>query len=376
MKKIVSYCLPLLFVVIILTGCEKSGGESDKYPEKVNLKEAVDYAALQITEAVESIELSNAYSLFQQGASTKSGIIDDAPAVNIYLDDLKGVYAYAPVLESTTSAAHHDHKCKSYFERIDDSEWFVIQLPHEKVAKPYRLFDYDPNVAIVNNFKITTSEFLFESDKSLKWHNYHLATRFDLENEYAGYLWVDEMRKEIFKFWHHARFGFTTDYFISVLAQLSDTAKLGYSLENAENDTLFSEMISFSLRDEVDSPIHHFAYEVMIGDIQIVRTLDEDNQMVYLLYKGGELREDAIVSVIASEGEGPNGINYLFMNKNIDIQIMLSDEPPFLLSDLIGDSQEVLSSLFASMREFYLSKMIINRLAWQIYREQHGGTDD
>ena len=152
MKKIVCYCWPLLVVALGFIGCEKSGDESEKNPEQLNIKDAVELAALQIDEAVETIEMSTAYSLFQQGASTKSGSIDDAPAVNIYLDDLKGVYAYAPVEESAASDEHHNRKCKSYFERIDDSEWFIIQLPHEKVAKPYQLFVYDPNEAFVNNF--------------------------------------------------------------------------------------------------------------------------------------------------------------------------------------------------------------------------------
>lgn len=368
MKKIVSYSWPFLFALIAFVSCEQSVRE----PEQSDLKEAVEHAALQIEEAVEAIELSNAYSLFQQGASIKCDDNDDAPAVNINLNDLKGVYAYAPADERTDLAASHDHKCKSYFERIDDSEWFVIQLPYEKVAKPGEMFKYDAEETIDNNFQITTSEFLFESDKSLMWHNYQLATRFDLDNEYAGALWVDEVRKELFKVWHHSRFGFTTDYYVSVLAQLSDTVKLGYSLENAESDTLFSEVFSISLKDAIENPTLYFAYEITIGDIKIVKTLDEEDEVVYLLYKDGELREDAIVTVIAADGNAPTSINYLFMNKGIDIQIMLSDEPPILLSELIGDSQEILYGLFGAMQEMYFSNMIINKLAWQIYREQHG----
>ncbi|MCU4157217.1 hypothetical protein J1N10_14665 [Carboxylicivirga sp. A043] len=374
MKRNASVGCILLVLGVLLGSCEKSNENVDSTIEPLSLAETIDVGAYEIDEAVKAIESSKAYGLFVREATNKSAVEDDAPGINIYLDDIKGVYEYAPEVEE--APAQNNVACQSFFQRIDDSDWFIIHLPFEKVKEPSQLFKHSSEEAFVNNLMISTSEFVYEIDKRLLWHNYHLATRFDVDEEYAGELWVDEESNGLFDAKTSSKFGFTDDHFIVVDTQFGDTIKVGYRLENAEADTLFSEMVAFSLNLLGGNPNLQFEYEIQVGDVRIVKTLDEENQLVYVVYKNDELREDAVVQVIISEGETPTSVNCLFMNKNRDLQIMLSDEPPILLSDLIGDSQEVLSSLFDSMKELYLSKKVINRLAWQIYIENNYNGDE
>ncbi|MBR8535950.1 hypothetical protein KDU71_10310 [Carboxylicivirga sediminis] len=362
-----------LLLVALFNSCEKGADDSPSKTELLNLKEALDVSAQQVDDAVNAIEQSAAYGLFQQGAQLKEEGGGDAPALNIYLNDLMGVYAYDPVEDvedSEGSGKTTSGHCKSYFKRIDDSEWFVILLPHEKVLKPHDLFDFDPEDVITNNFKITTTQFLFEVDQSMKGHNYQLASRFDLEDEYAGELWVEETREGFIKSKIYSKFGFTDEYFISIMAQFNDTIKLSYSLENAEQEILFNETMVFIPFDASEELALQFVYEMLIGDIKIVRTLNDEQQIVYAVYKGDELQEDALVEVIMPNGESLSSINSLFMHMSKDIRITFNDESEVLLSELIGDNQEVLSNLFEQMKELYLSKMIVDKLAWQIYREQ------
>ncbi|MBK3516909.1 hypothetical protein [Carboxylicivirga marina] len=370
MKKVASLWWILVIAAILISGCEKSNQGPEQNPESLSLEEAVNKAALNIDNAVEAIEASNAYELFNRTSTTKATTTDDAPAHSIYLEDIAGVYEYDPVEDVDESAAKLKAGCKWYFKWLEDSDLLILHLPFEKVKKPASLFKYDPEEEWTNNLKITTSQFLYEADKMRTGHNYELATRFDVDEEYAGELWVNETRSNYFKTKSSSKFGFTEEYFIKVIRQFGDTIMLSYSLENAEGDTLYSEKVSLSINMVDDKPKPQFEYEIQVGDVRIVKMLDEDNKFVYVVYKGGELREDAIVNVIILDGEEPTSIDCMFMHKNKDLQIMLSDEPPIQLSELIGDSQEVLADLFASMKELYLSKQVINKLAWQIYREE------
>ncbi len=156
------------------------------------------------------------------------------------------------------------------------------------------------------------------------------------------------------------------------MTQFNDTIMLSYCLEDADEEPLYCEKVSFILEGVPEEPNLQFAYEMQIGDVKIVKTLDEEYQLVYEIYKGDVLQENATVEVITPEWEAPTSVNCLFMHKRKDMRITFDDESSVLLSELIGDSQDILAELFSSMKELYLSKMVINRLAWQIYSEQLG----
>jgi hypothetical protein len=376
MKKTASLGWILLLLGVLLGSCENSNENSETNIDQLSLSEAIDQGAFNIEQAVEAIEKSNAYSLFVREIKNKSALNDEPPALNIYLEDIQGVYEYAPEEEEQEAKANNG-KCQSYFQRTDDSDWFIIHMPFEKVQYPESLFNYDPAEEFINNLMITTSEFLFESDKSLMWYNYHLVSRFDVDEEYAGELWVDEVSRGFLNSTTSSKFGFTDEHFIVVETQFGDTIKVGYKLENSE-EVLFSETVAFSLEIIDGKPDLQFEYEIQVGDVRIVMTLDEEYQVVYEVFKGDELQENASVEVIVSGGEASTSVNCLFMNQNKDLEITLDDESTVLLSELIGDSQEILAPLFNSMKELYLSKVIINQLAWQIYIEQDcesGGTE-
>ncbi|MCG8579828.1 MAG: hypothetical protein MI866_07930 [Bacteroidales bacterium] len=370
MRKIVGLGWMLIALSMLIVSCEKSSDNPEQEKEQLSLSEALDKAAYDIDQAVEVIEQSKAYSLFVREASNKSTNPGDKPrGLNIYLKDIKGVYEYSPEMDGKAILATHGN-CQSYFHRTGSSDWFIIHMPFEMAQNPHKIFEPEPGKSYNNNLMVSTSEFFYEADKNLMWHDYHLVTRFDLEEEYAGELWVDERSNGLFEANTSSRFGFTDEHFIHVETQLADTVKVGYSLENAEGVPLYSEMVAFSLSLIDGNPNIQFQYEIQVGDVRIVKSLDEDDELVYVVYKDDELREDAIVEAIIYDGETPTSINCLFMNKNKDYQIMLSDEPPILLSQLMGDSQDILSSLFISMRDLYLSKYVINMLAWQIYVEE------
>ncbi|WP_430813217.1 hypothetical protein [Carboxylicivirga sp. RSCT41] len=370
MRKIAGYGWLLIAMGILITSCEKSSDHPVHEKEQLSLSQALDQAAYDIDQVVEVITQTNAYSLFVREAGNKStNPGDKPPGLNIYLKDIQGVYEYSPEMDAKALLASHGD-CQSFFQRTGDSDWFIIHMPFEMAQNPHDLFKHEPGDTYNNNLMVSTSEFFYETDKNLMWHDYHLVTRFDLEEEYAGELWVDERSNGLFNAYTSSRFGFTDEHFIHVETQLADTVKVGYSLEDAEGVALYSEMVAFSLSLINGNPNIQFQYEIQVGDVRIIKSLDEEDELVYVVYIDGELREDAIVEAIIYDGETPTSINCLFMNKNKDYQIMLDDEPPILLSQLMGDSQDILSSLFISMRDLYLSKYVINILAWQIYAEE------
>lgn len=376
MRKIASLGWTLVILSGLVGGCEKSNDKSDDKAEELSLSGALDRGAFTIDNAVEEIKKSPGYELFMRGASHKSAVDGDAPALTIFLDDIKGVYEYAPQQngeEETPSA--HTGSCKSYFQKTGDSDWFIIHLPLEKVKHPHQLFKYNSGDEAINNLLLTTSEFIYAADRNLMRHDYHLATRFDIDDEYAGELWVDEVSNGLLNTLTTSKFGFTDEYFVTVTTQFSDTIKVAYFLQNADEDTLYSETVAFSMKVVDGNPNLQFEYEMKIGDVRIVKQLDDENKLVYVVYKEDERQENASVRVIVLAGESKTSVNCLFMNRNKDLEVTFDDESTILLSELIGDSQEVLASLFGSMKELYLSKMIINRLAWQIYSE-HNGTGD
>lgn len=371
MRKNVRYLWVLLLLGVAISGCDKNGELPDKSIDALSLEEAVERAAVNIDKAVEAIELSPGYHFWLQDASVKSSVVDDAPALSIYLDDIKGIYEYTQVAESEGSQLKNG-SCHPYFMRTGDSEWFITLLPFELVKHPRKLFSDACDEEFINNLKITATDFLYEADNTAKWHSYRLASRFDVDDVYAGDLRVEEERKAMFNTRSMSKFGFTDEYFLEVMTQFNDTIMLSYCLEDADEEPLYCEKVSFILEGVPEEPNLQFAYEMQIGDVKIVKTLDEEYQLEYEIYKGDVLQENATVEVITPEGEAPTSVNCLFMHKRKDMRITFDDESSVLLSELIGDSQDILAELFSSMKELYLSKMVINRLAWQIYSEQLG----
>ncbi|TRX70880.1 hypothetical protein [Carboxylicivirga sp. M1479] len=374
MKKIASYGWFILVIALLVGACEGVNEEPNPDVSDLSLEEAVNGAALNIDAAVEDIEASYAYQLFATQARTKGGSEEDAPTANMYLEDIMGVYEYAP--SDDDGGSKTQSKCESIFKRTGDSEWLVVYMPFEKLLQPKQLFEYDSESEIVNNLMINTTEYLYESSQKEKWMKYNLASNFMVDEEYAGHLWVQEEKQGFLNVKNSSKFGFTDEHFIKVMTQFNDTLLISYGLENANEEKLYCETISFVLSGLGQNANLQFAYEMQIGDVRIVKTLDEEVQLVYHIYKGDVLQENAMVEVIMPEGESATSYNCLFMHNNKDLKITFDDESEVLLSDLLGDSQDVLSGLFSTMKDMYLSKVIVNHLAWTIYAEQNCDDDE
>ena len=372
MKKNVSVIGALLIVSLLFSNCEDSSNQFDQTTENLSLKESVASAALNLEEAVGIIEKSQAYEwLVDDQSNLKSDLLDDAPATKIILDDLKGVYEYAPTPKEGVKSFGYDGQKYTFFNRTGDSDYFVIQLPFEKVTHPRLLFKIEEgDDELENNFTMTTSDFLYESSKMFTNHKYKLATRFDKDGEYAGHLWVEEEKSNLFEVHHTSRFGFEEEYFLNVKMDFADTLLLQYSLEDDEDNILYKEKIIYAIAAEVEHLNQRFSYELQVGTVRVVQKLDEEFNIVYEIYKDGELQENAVVEVVVNEGEVETSLNCMFVNKRKDLQIIFDDESTVILSELIGDSCETLVGLFDSMKELYFAKCVINQLAYKLYIEQ------
>ena len=345
-------------LTIGLWSCSNNSDDPVK-TNQLSLKESLNEKTVSLEQAVSEISSSKGYEILtMKESSVKSGSDSDSLAnddsfhsINISIDDLKGIYDYQ--LDSTHFGMH------KHFTRTEDSDKFIIRLPKEKAYNRRSLFETnEADTTLVNDFVITTSDFQYNYSGGFPF-NYLLDTRIDVEEEFAGALRIDWSMNSIKDLNYSSTYSFTDDYSVSTDFQMGDTIRHAYSLmQNSE--IIYAEKISFIKSEE--SHRREREYSIVIGNIEIVRSSGSDN---ILVYKDGVLQENASVEVLSNDGSIEDEV--AFCRKGRDLRITFDDGTTVVLSELVGDSLEILNELFGSLREVYFSTHLVNHIAFDIY---------
>ena len=351
--------------LLLSAGLWSCSNSSDNNSEKdLSLVQSLDIKAQDLSTAVADISASKGFEIItmDDSNSTKSGsqdgMTDDSRfSASITMDDVKGIYDYNPAINNETTQAKFSFQ--KIFERTGDSDQFIIRLPKEKATSPWNLYVTEAaDSSLVNDFVITTSDFHYNYEGGMQF-DYLLDTRLDVEDTYAGDLYVNWAISEDHNFKYESNYAFTDDYSVGVNFQFGDTIHYAYNLNNADG-VLFGEEIQINK----DTTNHHVMnYTLTIGNIQLMKNSTEDNLLVY---RDGVLEEGAVVEVLSEDGTSVDS-DIAFCRKGRDLKITFTDGSEVILSDLLGDSLDMLDTIFSSMSNLYFAEHLVNKVAWEVY---------
>ncbi len=362
----------LSFVFLVLTvSCNK---ESENLTGNTSAESVVLSATNRVETALEDISGTLGYQLLTLSESeTRSATTDtteDDILVSISLDDLKGEYEYAPTPTDTVTHRGNDYIVYSYFERVADNDQFIIKLPEDKATSPWNLYTVeDGDDELENNFVITTSEFEYNDYEGRHTYDYLLNTRVDVSDVYAGSLYINQVMNGKSDYTYAAEYNFDNDYSISVDYVSGDTSNYVYSLDE-DSESIYKEKITRIKNDDATSHKRKYSvleHSISIGDFQLVKTkITEEDTIIFEVYIDDVLQDSVTVEEIYDDDSDGTA----FCRKATDIQITYSDGTVVLLSDLIGDAQDIMDELFDALFDVYFATGVINNLAWDIYSDE------
>ncbi len=375
MKRILYYFCMTAFLIQIFTSCSENTEENIAInDESTELNdESISTSTTRLSTAIDEIMGDSGYDLLTLSESETSSISlssttdEDSSIISISLDDIQGEYEYSPEIKDSIRYRNGYKYVYQYFSKTNDSEYFTIKLPEEKATSLKNLYSVsDADTALSNNFVITTNQFDYADYEGYKTYSYVLNSEIDIDDEYAAGIYVNKDYNGYNDISYLSTYDFSNDYTLSVSYERADTMSYSYSLYTSE-DTLYQEAVSYDASSGLSGIASSYTYSLQIGDIKIERTTaDESDSIIYNVYVNDILQEDATVSIITTTvGEGRR-----FCHKELDVLITLEDGTEYYLSELMGDTQDELNTLFESMEDVYFAKYIINKLAWRIYQEQ------
>ena len=358
-------------LLVLAIGCDK---ESDITSGNMSAENVVTSATSHLETALEDISGTLGYELLTlTEAQTKSATEDttqDDLVMSISLDDIKGEYVYAPTAVDTITRHWGEYIVYNYFERVSDNDNFVIKLPDDKATSPWNLYSVeDGDDTLENNFVITTSEFQYHDYEGWHTYDYLLNTRVDVSDVYAGSLYINQVMNGKSDYTYTAGYNFDNNYSISVGHTSGDTSHYVYSLDE-NGESIFEEEIIKIKNDESSHKKKHYSvleHSITIGDFQLVKTrLTEEDTTIYEVYIDDVLQDSVTVEKVYDDSDSDVPA---FCRKATDIQITYADGTVVLLSDLIGDAQDIMDELFDSLFDVYFATGVLNNLAWDIYNE-------
>ena len=343
-----------------------------------------------LADAVVEITSSQGFGLITMDETIKEGNgeeSDDRFSIDhsITLEDIKGVYDYIlPTQEEATETKmwYWD----TAFERVDDSELFVINLPQEKAKNPWYLYeDMDGESEFDNDFNITASQYNLSTVMSNEGFefDYYLDADITIEEEAAGDIFVDwnmSMSGESMSWEYASEFGLPIGYSVGHEFLFGEMIEFAYNLKK-EGVVLFMEEVEYTPGNGENEA--QYEYALTIGNIKIVKNSSSDD---YMVYRDGNLEENAVIEIIddstkEDDGEGDDESDNAFCRGGFDIKITFTNddgtEDVVILSELIGeDTLEQLDEIFSSMHDMYFVRKLVDRVAKEAYRmnmQQDGG---
>ena len=325
--------------------------QCSRTPDGVSLKSSVDEGVAKINTAMSVIAETRGYDLMTISDLTKS---EESFNDSINLDMIAGVYDFVPDTFFYRNYIRPFWK----FDKTDESDLLVMNMPHRLVFHPRYLFNPDPDQTVeVNDFTITATD--YHCYYSF-WHNYdyRLTAGFTLEDEDIGSLDVMYSGETFTDKSYSSEYKFTDDYSVAVSYERGDTSVSSFMLKDGD-DILLAEERSFIWKGFHQS---ERTYTLTIGDVQIVRGTEIDSIEVYL---NGVLQQTAGAR-ITDENDDNGSVCY-----HRDILLSFDDGTTEKLSELIGPALDTLGTLTGTMREMYFAKRIVDHLAFSLYYQRY-----
>jgi archaellum component FlaG (FlaF/FlaG flagellin family) len=348
MKKNVFFITSLFISASLLWQCSKKTDDGS-----LDLKTSLNSTSTKINDAVNKISSTSGYSIITlqdesavQTASVQNALYYDS----IDLADIKGIYEYKPV----SYKFWHFYNYDRLFQKTGESNFLIVKMPKEKIFPPHRFHNVIlADTSLKNNFVITATDYhnYFKGNH----YDYKLSAGFVLDTSRIGNLDILSTSNKSSGCLYSAKFTFENGYGIDVNSTSGDTAVSSFALSDSKV-ILLKESI---LRIKTDGKKHREKeYTLTIGNIDIKRTAIKDS---FQIFEGGVLQTNAKVEFIDNDSIEGHSIC-----SRRDIQITFDDGTKTKVSELIGPSLTILSTLVDSMQSIYFSSKVIDYIAWSI----------
>jgi len=337
--------LPVALIAAVLSwNCSRTASD-------ISLKSSLDESAAKINTAMTVISESRGYDLMVINDMTKSG---DGFSDSITLDLISGVYDFSP----DTFVCRHFSMPFWRFDKSDESEMLILNMPQRLVYHPRYLFNPTPQDTVAeNDFTITASDYHYYYS-FMRRYDYKLTAKFTLKDEDIGMLDVTSAGETFSGRSYVSEYSFTDDYSLLVSYDRGDTAISAMSLKQGDEILLGEETVFV----RSDFRNKEKQYTLTVGDVTIVRGSAMDSIQVYL---DGVLQNTAGAVITDDDDYGDGSVCH-----RRDILLTFDDGTTEKLSDLIGPALEILGTLVDPMREMYFARRIVDHLAFTIYYQQ------
>lgn len=356
MKKCIFSLLTLFLFTAILSSCSESS--DNNLEDDLTLVQLMEVKANTLTDAVVDISKSKGFEIItvEDGATVKNGEGGDNKfEMSIKLDDINGIYDYTKGMTGEQSTLKYAYK--RYFNKVDDSDNFVLRLPKEKAMRPWKLYE-DEETEYVNDFVITTTEYNYSYSGGLSF-DYTLNSEIEVEEEEVGELYVDWTLAGEIPLDYESKFTFADGYSVGVEFMIGEAISYEFNLKK-DDDILFQEEVEFSASEESEEG--ELEYSVTIGNIKIVLSSESET---YMVYRDNELQEGATIEIVKHKN---NGEGVAFCRKGRDIKITFADGDSIELSEFItDDTLELMDKIFSSMYDMKFVKHIVDKIAQEVY---------
>ncbi|MCZ4693263.1 hypothetical protein DWB61_06595 [Ancylomarina euxinus] len=358
MKKSIFCIGTLLLFSAALWSC--SDDSDNNLEEDLSLVQLMEVKANALADAVVDISESKGFEIITiDDASMKmgGGQSDDSRYVmTITLNDIKGIYDYKKGLTEQQGITKYGYL--KVFDKVADSESFILRLPKEKAMRPWKLY-VDEDVEYVNDFVITTNEYNYSYLGGMQF-DYLLNSEIEIEDEKAGELFVDWSISENMNFDYQSKFTFADDFSVGVEFGLNEMYSYAFNLMKGD-DILFREEVEISKSDDTDK--RELKYSLELGNIKIIWNSESES---YVVYRNGELQEGAKIQV--THKYESDEAHVAFCRKGRDIKITFEDGTSIQLSELLtANTLELMNKIFSSMHDMKFVKHIVDKVAREVY---------
>jgi hypothetical protein len=316
----------------------------------ISLKSALEESAAKINTAMTAISESGGYELMTMSDLSKSG---EGFRDSITLDLIAGIYDFRP----DTFICRHFSMPYWRFDKSDESEMLILNMPQRLVYHPRFLFNPNPPDTVAeNDFTITASDYHYYYS-FIHRYDYKLTAGFTLKDEDLGMLEVVSAGENFAERSYSSDYSFSDDYSLMVSFERGDTTVSAMALMQ-DDEILLGEETYFTWSDFRKK---ERKYVLTVGDVKIVRSSAVDSIQVFL---DGVLQNSA-GAVITDDDDSDGSVCH-----RRDILLTFDDGTTEKLSDLLGPSLEILRTLVDPMREMYFARRIVDHLAMTIYYQE------
>ncbi|WP_372641230.1 hypothetical protein [Ancylomarina sp.] len=355
MKKNIFYFGTLLLFSAALWSCSEDS--DNNLEEDLSLVQLMEVKANALTDAVVNISESKGFEIItvDDDASLKSGD-DSRYAMSITLNDIRGIYDYKKGVTEQQGTTKYGYL--RVFDKVDDSDSFILRLPKEKAMHPWKLY-VDEDAEYVNDFVITTNEYNYTYSGGMQF-DYLLKSEIDIQDEKAGELFVDWSISENQNFEYASTFTFVDDYSVGVEFGLGEMFSYEFNLMKGDG-ILFREEVEITKSDDTDK--RELKYSLELGNIKIIWNSESEN---YMVYRNDEFQEGAKIQI--THNYESDDANVAFCRKGRDIKITFEDGTSIQLSELLSEGTLVLmDEIFSSMHDMKFVKHIVDKVAREVY---------